>query len=561
MGTLFEDTNPRDLKELLQQIHSCEAALPAFQRSFVWDPDATQALIASIGQSYPAGSLLRIRNTHELFAHRAFEEAPPLNGRKPTYLVLDGQQRLTSLYQAFYGVGEHRYYLDLQKLLDGGDFDECLFHVASDDRLAKRYEHVEAQAEDLVLPLKVLRRGTGEFSTWVLDIVRRAKTQKERAALEDRLMPMVQNEDSWIQRIDDYKFPVVTLSEKTDADAVCTIFETLNRTGIKLSVFELLTARFWPKKVDLRDLWDSTQRDHPLLSLFEVDPYYILQVVALISKKKPSCKRSDVLDLDAEVMTRWWPRAAEGIADGIEILRDDCGLLIPDWLPYSTMLIPLGATLARTTVRKGPAVGANRRKLTRWFWCSAFGGKYENAANSQAAKDMVELLDWLDKPGAEEPESVAKFRFEKETLRSVTPRQRALYRAAICLVLRNGPLDFHERTRLTADLIRQHRVDDHHVFPQAYLAKRGYTSPSARDCVLNRTLIDRTTNIRISDRAPSAYLAEMRQALKDDFRPLLASHVLPGDPDSPLLADDFEGFLDWREAAMFAQLEDAIAAK
>lgn len=561
MGTLFEDTNPRELKELLQQIHSCETALPAFQRSFVWDPEATQALIASIGQSYPAGSLLRIRNTHELFAHRAFEEAPPLNGRKPTYLVLDGQQRLTSLYQAFYGVGEHRYFLDLRKVLGGRDFDECLFHVASDDRRAKRYEKIEAQAEDLVLPLKVLRRGTGEFSTWVLDVVRRAKTGADRKELEDQLMPMVQHEDSWIQRIDDYRFPVVTLSEKTDADAVCTIFETLNRTGVKLSVFELLTARFWPKKVDLRDMWESTQRDHPLLSLFEVDPYYLLQVVALISKKNPSCKRGDVLDLSAEDITNSWAKAAQGIVDGLEILRDDCGLLIPEWLPYSTLLIPLGATLAKTTIRKGPAVGANRRKVTRWFWCSAFGSTYDNAANSQAAKDTVELLDWLDKPGADEPDSVSQFRFERETLRSITPRQRALYRATICLVLRNGPLDFHERTRLTADLIQRHRIDDHHVFPQSYLAKRGYTHRSQRDCVLNRTLIDRTTNIRISDRAPSEYLGEMQKVLKDDFGPLLTSHVLPADPDSPLFADDFEAFLDWRENALWAQLKEATAAR
>ena len=124
--SLFEDTNPRELKELLGQIHSREAALPDFQRDFVWDPNATQELIVSIASNYPAGSLLRIRNTHDLFANREFQGAPPLGGHRPTYLVLDGQQRLTSLYQAFYGVGEHRYFLDLRRLIGGDDFEAFL---------------------------------------------------------------------------------------------------------------------------------------------------------------------------------------------------------------------------------------------------------------------------------------------------------------------------------------------------------------------------------------------------------------------------------------------------
>ncbi len=116
---IFEDTNPRSLKELLGQINSGESVLPDFQRDFVWDPNETQELIVSIANNYPAGSLLRVRNTQNLFAYREFQGAPALNSRRPTYLVLDGQQRLTSLYQAFFGVGEHRYFLDVRRLIDG----------------------------------------------------------------------------------------------------------------------------------------------------------------------------------------------------------------------------------------------------------------------------------------------------------------------------------------------------------------------------------------------------------------------------------------------------------
>ena len=98
--SLFEDTNPRSLKDLLSEIHSHTMALPDFQRDFVWEPGATQELIVSIANNYPAGSILRVRDAKRIFAEREFEGAPTLAGQMHTFLVLDGQQRLTSPYQA-----------------------------------------------------------------------------------------------------------------------------------------------------------------------------------------------------------------------------------------------------------------------------------------------------------------------------------------------------------------------------------------------------------------------------------------------------------------------------
>src|SRR6266511_2431470 len=297
--SLFEDTNPRELKELLGQIHAREAALPDFQRDFVWDPHMTQELIVSIANNYPAGSLLRIRNTHNLFACREFQGGPPLNGYKTTFLVLDGQQRLTSLFQAFYGLGENRYYLDLRRLLDGADFEECLFHLRATLKKAQEYQNFDMQARALILPLSILKGGAGDFGRWTRQVARTVATDEERITLEDALSDV---EERWIRTIDDYKFPVVTLSDATNAEAVCTIFETLNRKGVKLSPFELLTARFWPKNVNLRRLWEKAQEDHPIIADFLIDPYYVLQSVSLAARSTPSCKRSDVLNLEARAI-------------------------------------------------------------------------------------------------------------------------------------------------------------------------------------------------------------------------------------------------------------------
>ena len=554
--SLFEDTNARPLKELLAAIHARESALPDFQRDFVWDPGETQELIVSIANNYPAGSLLRIRNTHNLFAARHFEGAPALDGHKPTYLVLDGQQRQTSLYQAFYGVGEHRYFLDVQALLDGKDFDDCIFHLRSNHKRAKDYTNFAAQCCDLVLPLSALKSGAGGFLQWSLAVAQHRSGDGGGLEFVNALSTSVGAR--WIQAIDDYNFPVVTLSDETDASAVCTIFETLNRTGVRLSAFELLTARFWPKNLKLRDLWEASRTTHPIIAEYRVDPYYMVQAIALVAREFPSCKRSDVLGLEATMVAAWWERITAGMAKGIEILRDDCGVLTPDWVPYETMLIPLAAILAKHQLPSNEEAGAIRQKLVQWFWTGVFGGTYENSGNTQAARDLTECGGWL--LGGPPPQAVADFRFDPRILRQTTPRQRAMYKGSMALSLRKHPRDFWSGAILNRDLIAEHGVDDHHIFPQAYLAKHSVPQ-TQRDCILNRTLIDRKTNIKISDRAPSLYMADIREALGPDaFARLLKSHHLPSGPGSPLLEDDFDGFLNWRQQALWAEIRAVTGA-
>jgi len=551
---LFEDTNPRALKDLLAEIHNRSTVLPDFQRDFVWEPGATQELIVSIASNYPAGSILRVRDAKRVFAAREFEGAPPLDGAKHTFLVLDGQQRLTSLYQAFYGVGEHRYFLDLGKLKDGADFEEAIFHVRATTKWAKAREDFAVQARDLLLPLSVLKGGAGGFGQWNRKVARQL-ADKERIALEDALDSI---EEKWIHAIDDYHFPVVTLSDQTEPDALCTIFETLNRTGVKLSVFELLTARFWPQNLKLRALWEKALADHPVIADFEVDPYYVLQGISLASRKAPSCKRSDVLNMAASDITDWWDKVVLGLATGLEILRDDCNVMLPKWLPYQTMLPPLAAVLARAGSPKTAEAGAQREKLKRWFWCAVFGQVYEGAPNSKSAKDVVEILPWLS--GGDLPESVTSFRFDPRALRDVTPRQRAIYRGAICLILGRGARDFHTQAVITGNLMAEEGIDDHHVFPAAYLERRGVAPARMRDCVLNRTLIDRTTNQMISDRAPSDYLAEIRNTPGFPFEAMLGSHGLPAGVDSPLLRDDYVAFLAWRQERLWQEIRRVTGA-
>jgi len=552
------------LQFLLNLIHNRAMALPDFQRDFVWDPAMTDELIESVMQNFPCGTLLQVKNGQELlFKPRAFAGAPELNQGAPTFLVLDGQQRLTSLYQAFYGAGSHRFMLDLAGLEQDLDLEDCSFYDRA-ERLEKRFGTIQQQASSLVFPLARLF-GSGGFDKWLSDVLRaRATNANELLSLQERLTAVRQR---WLRPIEEYEFPMVTISEKASATAICTIFETLNRTGVKLSVFDLLTARFWPHDVKLRDLWEIAESQHPILQEFSIDPYYVLQIIALFEPgtdkggqpRPSSVKRADVLGQTPEQAGAAWPEAVAALSEVLGILQDDCGVMVARWLPYSTIVIPAAAAWAKQKrTAKGPIVGANRAKLVRWFWCATLGQRYEYAVNSQTAKDYTELVRWMTADNSKPPDSVAEFTFHSGLLRTTTPRQRSLYRTLMALVLRNQPRDFHKRGLITPAMFNDSKnpVDDHHIFPAGYLAPLGIPT-AVRDGILNRTLIDRQTNIRIGMRAPADYLSEIRKEWEShpDFEGLLASHLLPGGEESPLFTNDLQAFLAYREDVLVAEIE------
>ena len=191
-----------------------------------------------------------------------------------------------------------------------------------------------------------------------------------------------------------------------------------------------------------------------------------------------------------------------------------------------------------------------RAKLKRWFWCAAFTGEYESSSATLAERDTPVLKAWLN--DGPQPPVVANFSWNPQRWETVSPRQQGLYRATLALTLTNQPRDFHTGAPLSRELIEAQRVDDHHVFPRAYLSEVGMGGGT--DSVLNHCLIDRQTNLSIGKKAPSVYLTETREILGAELDRVLASQMLPTGADSPLAADDFDGFRSWR----IDQLYDAL---
>lgn len=536
-------TNPRLMLQLLDELENGQLALPDFQRSFVWAPDATRELIVSIIRSFPAGALLFLQGGSSIFKARAVEEAPSLQ-IQPSYLVLDGQQRLTSLYQAISGVGQSRFFLDVGALIAGSEINDAV-RVFSTDR-ATPLETRQGQAEALMMPLSAVRNGGA--ARWRDEVVR-LRNEEDPERLRELLYGV---EDAYIHPLVQYRFPVTTLPEATELEAVCTIFETLNRTGKPLTPFELISARVFTGGLSLYDYWASARIKHPVLEDFEIEPYYLLQVIAL--RLGRSCKRSSVLSLAADDIALQWGEAVSDMAGAIGLLRDECGVLINKWLPYRPMLIPLAAAWREVAEAAGPNVGAIRTKLKRWFWCACFTGEYESSSATLAERDAPVLKAWL--AGGDEPPVVRDFAWDAERWRSVTIRQQGLYRATIALTLTEYPRDFHTAAPLTQEMIEAGKVDDHHVFPRGYLKEIGRGGEV--DSVLNHALIDRATNTSIGKKAPAVYLNEIRAALGPALDAVLESHRLPVGSDSPLARDDFDDFLSWRIEHLAEALEDKV---
>lgn len=557
---IYDGVTPKLLEVLLDEIQSESAGLPDFQRSYVWDPDDTVNLIASIARHYPAGSILTVGNANNYFVTRKFEKAPD-GGHAPKYLVLDGQQRLTSLYQAFFGCGDYLYYLDIDLFIKGidlADGEVIKFHKATKKVGGKPFTEVMEsdfayQAKNRIMPLSVIFGPGKNFNKWEKKFLKEI-SESEKEELESQLGRI---DDEFVSKIDKYMFPVVTLNANTSIASLCTIFETLNRRGQKLTTFELLTARFWKDGINLRTLWDKALDDWPELTDYDVQPYQVIQCISMITYPSASCKREDVLNLKATDISEKWDIAVESMIYGLEILRNECNILNSKWLPTSAMLGPLAAVLAIGNQFPKATKGVRRSHVVRWLWCSIFSQRYEAAANTRGEKDVNEMRAWFEDEAAK-PEAITKFAFYPESLR-LTANKNGVYKGVICLTMKTGAgsLDFVNGAVISHQMVTSGEIDDHHIFPKKYLMDtKKIKDKTYINCVVNRTLIDRDTNKSISAKAPSAYIKNLKAP---NVSKVLESHLIPSGAGNPLLVDDYDAFIEARTQLIFNRISEVTA--
>lgn len=569
----ISDVSERDLKTLLNEIHQHNTRLPSFQRGFVWSAAAIKRLLGSVGNSYPIGSILRVKtkNGNSPLGARLFEPYDDKNVVPSSdvfqFMVLDGQQRLTSLLHVFYGLGDYLFFIDFKKLTavidDSEDFEDAIEVVKRSQINRLKYDDNDVLRDRWLMPCTYL--SDGGYFRWKGEIS--ANIDKKNDA----------KFSNFCSNITDYKIPVVTLKEDIELDALCTIFESINNSGKQLTPFELVNAKIYGSSetaIELSKKYKEAITDYPALNEKQLTDYTILQVITLLATYNSttsgtSCKKKDVLQLKVADIDNWWDKTILSANFVIgNLLKNDCGLFNSSYLPYKSVLIPLIAIVAHTKFyeKTDKNVGAIRADLIRWYWNVVFAQIYETSTDTRGAKDFNELVSWITQSGSE-PENMQKNFLDGLDLREYDNPNSGIYRGVLCLASMQKPRDFYSGSPVDTF----ENIDDHHVFPDAFLknyvdanGKKPYNnSDKLRNNILNRALISSTTNKKIQAKKPSVYIRDIKSTymLSSKFIDMLKSHLLPHEDITCYENNDYELFLKQREKIIIEQIKIVTGRK
>ncbi len=579
------DSTKTDLLELLADARAGKAQLPDFQRGWVWDDDHIQDLIASVSRSFPIGTVMLLENGGDVaFRTRPIEGAVPDN-REPELLVLDGQQRLTSLFQSLLAGTpvktrdakgneiERWYYLDVRKALNPAvDREDAVISVPADRVVRTNF------GRDVKLDLATSEREYAEFMfplahvfdhyQWAAGFRAHHNYDAEHSRQWDTF------EREIVQRFRAYQLPVIRLHRQTPKEAVCLVFEKVNTGGVSLSVFELLTASFAavaPPEFELREDWEKRRRRlHEHRVLRDVASTDFLQAVTLLSThgkrrrhleagepedRAPvvSCKRRDILRLALEDYLKWAEPLTEGFQRAARFLHRE-RIFETKFLPYSTQLVPLAFVLTALgdTGIDRPQV---RERIVRWYWCGVFGELYGSATETRFARDVRDLLGFVEEEMTV-PRTIIEANLAPERLHTLRTRRSAAYKGIYVLLLRQGARDFRTGETSTDQNYFEEAVDIHHVFPKKWCRERRPepVAPARFDSIVNKTPLTARTNRMIGGRAPSDYLrglAERDGVTEAAEEANLTSHLV--EPDT-MRQDDFEAFFETRQRALLEQI-------
>ncbi len=578
-------TPQHTLAKYLAWTTSGHIQLPDFQRQFKWEDERIRQLLVTVLRGHPMGAvmLLATGNDQVRFKPRPVEGVALADGSQAEWLLLDGQQRLTSLTQALTGSGvvktmdargkdlDRRYYLDIDVALQGDDrIDEAVKSIPADGTIRSNFGRdvefdVSTEAKELearYFPLRLLHDPFAA-SIWLSKLS------------DGQTMP------SFIARVlqpaGAYAIPAIQLDNTTTKSAVATVFEKVNTGGLPLNVFELLTSLFagdaeyyarHGEDFRLNDDWKQTKamwQSAPVLSTVESTDF--LQAVTMLttlrrnresaSERPPavSAKREDVLKLTLGDYLEWRDALREAFVWASTFLADRF-VFVAKEVPYAKQLVPLAA-IRVVLGQRADLIGV-RDRIVRWYWCGILGELYGGAIESRFARDIEQVPDWaLDSDSNPVPRTIADATFVESRLLSLRTRNAAAYKGISALVLAQGARDWMEDKALDKVQYTDLAVDIHHVFPQKW-CNDNEIEDQYRESIVNKTAIGAKTNRTIGGVAPSHYVGVIERNAQidpDRLDSLLTSHCI----DPFLLRQDaFHAFFDARRDSLCTLIEQAM---
>jgi hypothetical protein len=600
-GSTFQ-TNPFDLNKLLDDCHRGVLQLPDFQRSWVWDEDRIKSLIASVSRAFPVGALMTLDTGGPVnFKPRTIEGAPPESKQiSPQSLLLDGQQRMTSLYQVTLRgkVVEtvtpkqkkvrRWFYIDIRKALEpSSDREEAILGVP-EDRVVRT-----AFGREVVLDLSSPEQ---EYSLLMYPISQVFDWDKWQDGF-DKYWRGDQHESireefrtfkrQVLENFKYYRVPVITLDRSTSKEAVCVVFEKVNTGGKALDAFELVTAMYAASGHELRRDWYGDEltkgRHHRFAAtlrpagsetgiIANVANTDFLQAISLFhtrdrrraaeqagkqGKELPAVtgNRQALLNLPLDAYKKYESQVERGFVQAAKFLHTLHIYRVFD-LPYQSQIVPLAAIL--TDIGDSWEHEANRAMLIRWYWNGVFGELYGSAVETRIARDFMEVPAWLK--GGPEPSTVSETLFRADRLKTMRMRLSAAYKGINALLMKEGAQDFRSGQKFDHTVFFGENVDIHHIFPRDWCKRQGI-KPDVYDSIINKTPLSYRTNRFIGGVAPSEYLSKLEAGneatppiMRDRLDGYLKSHLI--DPEL-LRADAFDAFLADRQERLLALIEQA----
>jgi len=600
-GSTFQ-TNPYDLFKLLEDCHRGALQLPDFQRSWVWDEDRIKSLIASISRAFPVGALMTLDTGGDVnFKPRPVEGAPSAaRSVTPSSLLLDGQQRMTSLYQVTMRGQvvetvtpkkkkvKRWFYIDMRQALDASvDREEAIAGVPEDKVV--RTDFGREAVLDLSTPEKeyaALMYPVGQVFDWdrwqdgFNDFWRGSEHEAVREDFRRFKREVLEN-------FKYYRVPVIALDRSTSKEAVCVVFEKVNTGGKPLDAFELVTAMYAADGHELRKDWYGDDRlkgrhrrfvdalrpaDSEAGIIANVGNTDFLQAVSLFytrerrreaeragkqGKELPAVtgNRQALLSLPLAAYKQYEKQVEHGFLQAAKFLHMLHIYRIFD-LPYQSQIVPLAAIIA--DMGEAWEHEANRSKLVRWYWNGVFGELYGSAVESRIARDFMEVPIWLQ--GGAEPSTVSETLFRADRLKTMRMRLSAAYKGVNALLMKEGAQDFRSGQKFDHTVFFGENVDIHHIFPQDWCKKQG-VKPGVFDSIINKTPLSFRTNRIIGGVAPSEYLGKLEKG--DKATPSIEAQRLDGYLSSHLIdptlarGDSFVTFMADRQKRLLDLIERA----
>jgi hypothetical protein len=515
------------ISTILDHIDSGHMALPEFQRGYVWNRDQVRSLFDSLYLRHPVGGLLVWATEAETADHRG--DGTLAAG--VVKLLLDGQQRMTSLYGVLRGKPP--------EFFDGNakTFSGLCFHLESETFAF----HQPAKMKDDPLWIDVtalMRKGTDGLGAFVT-----------RLSADPVLAPRIGDYVGRLSRVlgiadVDLHIDEVTGADKT-LDVVVDIFNRVNSGGTKLSKGDLALAKICADWPEARDAMKAKIKEWANAGYnFNLD--WLLRSVN--TTLTGEAKFQFLHDKDAAAIQDALRRATRHIDTCLNLIGGRLGL-DHDRVFFGRFGVPV--MVRYLDQREGPMNEIERDKLLFWYMQAGMWGRFSGSTESFIDQDLAAL----EGPDGGLDKLLEQLRLWHGGLR-VEPEHftgwslGARFYPALYLLTRMGQArDWGTGLPLKASLLgKMSRLEVHHIFPKAQLYKRDFKR-SEVNALANFCFLTKDTNLVISDRLPEEYFPEIETAHPG----ALASQWIPDDP-SLWKIENFRDFLEARKILLAAEI-------